>query len=402
LNLHRVRVRRNYGRPRSNSFQADWQFCQFLVATVSLTLVAGANVSGRARLSVEFNQRVKHVKFSDVVTKRRTFVWAVATPASVDRGSLAMAIFFLCTLPLVAQDTPIGVPGTQVATEETPVAATSTDSLRKAAQNPVASLISVPIQENWNFNIGPSDRTQNVLNLQPVIPINAGKDWNLIIRWITPVIYQPVGVQQPPPQTGDPPTTQSGVYGFGDMQPAFFLSPKKSKVIWGVGPQLLLPTATKTGILGQGKFGLGPAAVVLIQPSKWTLGILINNVWSVAGHSDLPAVNQFLLQYFINYNLKKGYYITWQPTLTANWEATNGGRWVVPFGGGIGRIMKLGFQPVNVGLQFYGNAVHPPGGSPWSLRLQIAFLFPKLTKQQQKLMLEQKLKQMEKEQPPTN
>jgi hypothetical protein len=300
-------------------------------------------------------------------------------------GFLTLAGFFLSTVFLVGQDTPIGTPGTQLGTEETPAAAESTDALRKAAQNPVASLISVPIQENWNFNIGPSRRIQNVLNVQPVIPVNFGKDWNLIIRWIAPVIFQPVG-------------GESGFYGFGDMQPAFFLSPKKGKVIWGVGPQLLLPTATKTGVLGQGKFGLGPTGVLLIQPGKWTLGLLANNVWSVAGHSDLPNVNQFLLQYFINYNLKKGYYITWQPTLTANWQATNGGRWVVPLGGGIGRIMKVGFQPVNVGLQFYGNAVHPPGASPWSMRLQIAFLFPKLTKQQQKMMMQQKLKQLEQEQ----
>jgi len=148
-------------------------------------------------------------------------------------------------------------------------------------------------------------------------------------------------------------------------------------VIWGVGPQLLLPTATKTGILGQGTLGMGPTAVVLVQPGKWTFGFLVNNVWGVTRHSNLPSVNQFLLQYFINYNLKKGYYLTWQPTLTANWEAKNGGRWVVPMGGGIGRIMRLGAQPVNLGLQFYGNAVHPPGASPWGMRLQIAFLFPK-------------------------
>ena len=205
-----------------------------------------------------------------------------------------------------------------------------------------------------------------------MIPLSAGENWNLIVRWITPVIFQPVAVPQ---ASGLP--IQSGFYGFGDMQPAFFLSPKKSKVIWGVGPQLLLPTATKTGILGQGKFGMGPTAVVLVQPGKWTVGALVNNVWSVAGHSDLPDVNQFLLQYFINYNLQKGYYITWQPTITANWEATNGGRWVVPVGGGIGRIMRLGSQPVNVGLQFYGNAVHPPGASPWSHATAIAFLFPK-------------------------
>src|SRR5258705_1194311 len=300
-------------------------------------------------------------------------------------GRLTLIFFALLSISLLGQDTPIGTPGTQVATEETPAAAQNSDALRKAAQNPVASLISVPIQENWNFNIGPSERTQNVLNIQPVIPIGMGKDWNLIIRWITPVIYQPVGAQ-------------TGFYGLGDMQPAFFLSPKKGKLIWGVGPQLLLPTATKTGVLGQGKFGLGPTAVALVQPGKWTLGALVNNVWSVAGNSDLPDVNQFLLQYFINYNLKKGWFLTWQPTITTNWNASSGSVWTVPLGGGIGRIMKLGFQPVNLGLQFYGNAVHPPGASPWGMRLQIALLFPKLTKQQEKMMMEQKLKQLEQEQ----
>jgi len=262
------------------------------------------------------------------------------------------------------------------AQEATPASdAENADKLRKAAQNPIASLISVPVQENWNFSVGPSDRTQNILNVQPVIPVSLGQNWNLVIRWITPVIYQPVDL----PQAAGPPI-QTGYYGFGDMQPAFFISPKKSKVIWGVGPQLLLPTATNTTFLGQGKFGLGPTALALIQPGKWTVGVLVNNVWSVAGHPGLIDVNQFLLQYFINYNLQKGWYLTWNPTLTANWKATSGGRWVVPIGGGVGRIMKLGAQPVNLTATFYGNTVHPPGGSPWGMRMQIAFLFPKMPK----------------------
>jgi hypothetical protein len=291
----------------------------------------------------------------------------------------AALTLLLIAVPVFAQDS--AAPPAQA-----PPAADNADALRKAAQNPVASLISVPIQENWNFGIGPASRIQNVLNVQPVIPVNLTQNWNLIVRWITPIIYQPLGVTEPPPPTGPDfafganatPAAEpnQGVYGFGDMQPAFFFSPKKGKVIWGVGPQLLLPTATRTGILGQGKFGIGPTAVVLVQPGKWTLGFLVNNVWSVAGHNDLPDVNQFLFQYFINYNLQKGYYLTWQPTITANWEMTNGGRWIVPLGGGIGRIMKLGAQPVNLGLQFYGNAVHPPGGSSWTMRLSIAFLFP--------------------------
>jgi hypothetical protein len=309
---------------------------------------------------------------------------------------VALLLFFLVALPLSAQDTPVGPEGTSVATQATPAAATNSDALRNAAQNPVASLISVPVQENWNFGIGSANRVQNVLNIQPVIPISLGKNWNLITRWITPIIYQPIPVPQPP----GPPAQQTGVYGFGDLNPSFFLSPKKSKVIWGIGPTFVFPTATNTTYLGQGKFSIGPTLVVLVQPTHWTIGFLANNYWSVAGHSDLdkPAVNQFLLQWFANYNMKKGWYLTSGPIITANWRASSGNVWVVPFGGGVGRIMKLGFQPVNITTQFYGNAVHPPGASPWTMKMQIAFLFPKLTKQQEKMLLEQKLKQMD--QPP--
>ena len=316
---------------------------------------------------------------------------------------VALVVFLLLTVSLAAQETPIGAPGTQVATEETPAAASNAEELRKEAQNPVASLISVPIQDNANFGVGPADRNQNVLNIQPVIPINVSKDWNLVIRWITPIVYQPLSVPQPP----GPTVQTTGVYGLGDMNPSFFLTPKRGKITWGIGPTVVLPTATNTTYLGQGKFSLGPSVVVLVQPSHWTIGFLANNVWSVAGQSNFnsagmvnkPPVNQFLLQYFVNYNMKKGWYLTTSPILTANWRATGDDVWTVPFGGGVGRVMKLGFQPVNVTAQFYGNAVHPPGTSPWGLRLQFVLLFPKLTKEQEKMLLQQKLKQMEQEQP---
>jgi len=227
-----------------------------------------------------------------------------------------------------------------------------------------------------------------------VIPFSVSKDWNLITRWIMPIIFQPLPVPQPP----GPPEQQTGVYGLGDMNPSFFLSPKKGKIIWGIGPTFVFPTATNTAYLGQGKLSMGPTAVVLVQPSHFTIGALANNYWSVAGHSDFnkPAVNQFLLQWFVNYNMKKGWYLTSGPIITANWRATNG-VWTVPFGGGVGRIMKLGFQPVNITAQFYGNAVYPSGASPWTMKLQIAFLFPRLTKEQEKMMMEQKLKQLNSE-----
>jgi hypothetical protein len=171
-----------------------------------------------------------------------------------------------------------------------------------------------------------------------------------------------------------------GAYGFGDLNPSFFLSPAKPhKIIWGVAAAIILPTAT-TPVLGQGKWSMGPSVVALAQPGKWTVGAFVNDVFSFAGQSSRADVNQMLFQYFINYNLNKGWFLTWQPTPTANWEATGGGRWVVPFGGGVGRIMKVGFQLVSLTAQVYGIAVHPPGASLWGLRLQIAFLFPKLTK----------------------
>ncbi len=315
--------------------------------------------------------------------------------------ALALTSILLMWAPASAQEPP----GT---TEGKP--ADSTAALQKATQNPVASLISVPIQNNSNFGIGPFDRTQDVLNIQPVIPVRVSQNWNLIIRWIMPIIWQPApgtqnlevfGIEEGTPAFLLAQTAQKsvGVFGFGDMQPTFFLSPAKAgKLIWGVGPVFVLPTAT-SDVLGQGKLSMGPSVVALVQPGKWTIGALINNVWSVAGSGGRADVNQMLLQYFVNYNLKNGWYLSSSPILTANWKASSGNQWVAPLGGGLGRIMKLGFQPVNISAQFYGNAVHPSGGAPWSMRLQIAFLFPKLTKEQQKMMMEQKLKQMEQQQP---
>jgi hypothetical protein len=308
-------------------------------------------------------------------------------------GIVVLVVFLLFTLPLMAQETPVGPEGTSVATQATPAAAASSEELRKQSQNPIANLISVPIQENWNFGIGPANRTQNVLNIQPVIPFSVSEKWNLITRWITPVIFQPL----PVPQSEGPPSQKTGVYGLGDINPSFLFSPKKSKVIWGVGPTFVFPTATNTTYLGQGKLSIGPSVVVLVQPPHFTMGFLTNNFWSVAGHSDRdkPAVNQFLLQWFVNYNMKKGWYLKTAPIVTANWRATGNDTWNVPFGGGVGRIMKLGFQPVNLSAEFYGNAKYPTGASPWTMRLSFTLLFPKLTKQQEKMLLEQKLKQME-------
>jgi hypothetical protein len=253
--------------------------------------------------------------------------------------------------------------------QQAPHAGASTEDLQKATQNPVASLISVPFQDNTDINIGTYSRNKNTLNIQPVIPTRVSEKWNLINRIITPVIYQPE-ISQP----------HLGTFGLGDMQPTFFFSPSKpAKLIWGVGPALLLPTATDDN-LGTGKWSAGPGLVALIQPPKWTIGVLVNNLWSFAGPSSRADVNTMTLQYFVNYNLQKGWYLSSDPILSANWNAPSGNVWLVPFGGGIGRIFKAGAQPMNGKISFFGNAVRPDilASPTWQMRVQLALLFPRM------------------------
>lgn len=240
--------------------------------------------------------------------------------------------------------------------------------LAKAAQNPVANMISIPIQANFNFRFGPDkDKMQSVTNVQPVIPISLNKDWNLITRTIVPVVYTEF------------PAYQTGV---GNVQFTGFLSPANAgKFVWGVGPVVQFPTHTDT-YLGSDKWAGGPSAVGLFldKNSPWVLGLLIQNVWSFAGPPttrENPSVNQFLAQPFINYNLPKGWYITFSPIITADWKAKGADQWTVPLGVGAGKIFKIGKLPFNGQLAAFYNVARPSIGPDWSIRAQIALLLPK-------------------------
>lgn len=248
------------------------------------------------------------------------------------------------------------------------------EDLAAAAQNPVANMISLPLQNNTLFGIGPEDDTANVLNVQPVIPVNIG-DWNLINRTIAPLIYLPdltQGLESLPSGI-----ERGSEFGLGDINHSVYLSPAKpGRVIWGVGPSLTLPTATDSK-LGSKKWSAGPAAVALITPAPWVAGVLARQLWSFAGDSDRKDVSQFLLQPFVNYNLDDGWYLVSAPVITANWEANSGDRWVVPVGGGAGKLFTVSKQPINSSLQAYYNVETPTNGADWSLRFQVQFLFPK-------------------------
>jgi hypothetical protein len=240
------------------------------------------------------------------------------------------------------------------------------EDLAKKTQNPISDLISLPFQDNLSFGLGPEDREQNVLNIQPVIPLNLSEDWLLITRTIVPLIYQP-----------DVTSKDSGKFGLGDINLSLFFSPQmEGKLIVGAGPVLVFPSATDES-LGTEKWSAGPTAVVVYMTGPVVLGVLVNNVWSYAGDSDRDSVNQMLLQYFANYNLPGGWYLSSAPIMTANWKADSDNRWTVPVGGGVGKILRIGKLPINVGVQGFWNAIKPDIGPDWSLRFQIQFLFPK-------------------------
>jgi len=252
----------------------------------------------------------------------------------------------------------------------------SEGELAKQTQNPLANLISLPFQNNFDFNIGPNDRTKYTLNIQPVVPFELTDSLNLITRTIFPLIYQPTVTQN-----------SGGTFGIGDTTLTAFLSPKASgKFIWGAGPIFLVPTATDD-VLGTGKWGAGASVVALVTPDPWVIGFLASNVWSFAGDNDRSDVNLFTFQYFINYNLPNGWYLTSAPINTANWEADDGNKWTIPVGGGGGKVIRIGKLPVNIQAQAFYNVekfeqslvgdLPDVSAADWQFRFQMQFLFPK-------------------------
>ncbi len=251
----------------------------------------------------------------------------------------------------------------------------SAEELAKLTQNPVGNLISVPFQNNTNLNAGPQKETQNVLNIQPVIPIEVNSEWNIITRTIIPVISQP-------PLT---PTGGERINGIGDVQFSAFLSPSTPSsggLIWGAGAIAQAPTDSNDA-LGNPRWGVGPTAVVLRveHGSPWVYGVLVNQIWSVGdatkGSRQSGDYSQALMQPFLNYNFPDGTYLTSSPIITADWKADSGQKYTVPVGGGIGHIFHLGKLPVNTSLAAYYNAVKPDLGPNWQIRFQVQLLFPK-------------------------
>ena len=255
-------------------------------------------------------------------------------------------------------------PSTHFAAAEAPKSQ-GTD-LAAAAQNPIASTISVPFENNFQF--GADGGLQYVLNLQPVIPHSLSENWNLIHRPILPVVYQSATIFGAP----RPPQAGSKEWGLGDTLYAAYFSPKKSgDWIWGIAPAVQLPTATGKEF-GAQEWGLGASAVALQIKKPWLYGVLVTNVWSLES-----SASAFMLQPILVYNLDSGWFVETAPQLSANWQAPSSERWVIPLGGGVGKITKIGKQPIALRMHFYWNVERPDNAPEALLRFTITLLFPK-------------------------
>jgi hypothetical protein len=236
--------------------------------------------------------------------------------------------------------------------------------IAKKLNNPVASLISVPFQNNFDFGGGPNDDGfQYKLNIQPVIPFSLNSNWNLITRTIVPYVYQEDRIDR---------TSQSGL---GDTTESLFFSPKNPTsggLIWGLGPDLYLPTATES-ILGAEKWGAGPTALLLWQEQGWTYGMLANHIWSFAGHEDRQRISSTFLQPFLSYTTKK------HTTFGVNTESTYdwvNDQWTVPVNAFVTQLVRVGKLPVS--FQFGGRyyADKPEQGPHWGLRFTVTLVLP--------------------------
>lgn len=240
--------------------------------------------------------------------------------------------------------------------------------LAKAAQNPIAALISLPIQVNYDERLGAQNEGKKwVVNVQPVIPFSISEDWNLISRTILPLIDQkdiaPAGTMD-----------KSGI---GDITQSLFFSPKKPTAdgwVWGVGPVLLLPTASDK-LLGSEKWGLGPTAVVLRQDSGWTYGALVNHIWSVAGDSERSDISTTFLQPFLSYTTKTFTTFGINTESTYDWKT---GHASIPVNVAVTQMLRLGGQPMTVtaGARYWADGPQD-GPEGWGFRLALTLLFPK-------------------------
>jgi hypothetical protein len=300
---------------------------------------------------------------SDVLALACGLCWALAAAAWADDTIIDPRLAAATSLSFAYDAQPPRESSAQAPSPEGGGSSSDADLANKL-NNPVADLISVPFQFNYDTGFGPRNGDKYTLNIQPVIPFSISDDWNLITRTIMPVIAQEA--------LSD---TINGQDGLGDITQSFFFSPKQPIDGWiiGVGPAFLWPTATSHE-LGSGKWGVGPTAVFLRQDQGWTYGALVNHIWSYAGQSDRDEVNATFLQPFVAYTFPTATTLTLNTESTYDWTHKD---WTVPINLVVSQVVRFGKLPVSFGLGGRYYADSPSGGPEWGLRFVVTLLFPR-------------------------
>jgi hypothetical protein len=247
-------------------------------------------------------------------------------------------------------------------------AQTKDDSdLAQELTNPVADLMTIPIQVNVDRNIGLNDEgRKTTINIQPVVPFKVAEDWNLITRTIVPLVKQ----KDIFPGAG----SQSGL---GDITLQLFFSPRKptsSGVIWGGGAVFLLPTASDS-LIGAEKWGAGPAGVALKMSGSWTYGGLANHVWSFAGDDGRADISNTFVQPFVAYTWPNAWTVSLQSETNYNWKLEE---WSIPVNVAAAKLVFFGRLPVSLQAGV-GRWLETPDAGPedWRFRLQANIVLPK-------------------------
>jgi hypothetical protein len=238
--------------------------------------------------------------------------------------------------------------------------------IAKESENPIGNLTILPFENYTNFDAGPHNGVQNILQFEPVVPVHITDDWNIINRAIVPPVWNP---SYAPAHVAS--------FGLAPIEYEGFLSPRHSVDgwTWGVGPVVQIPTATSP-TLGSSVWGLGPTAVLVKTTDHIVAGVLVNNVFSLGGHLGAYAnrYSSLLIEPFFNYNFGHGWFVNTAPLITNNQYAT-GTKWTVPIGMEGGRIIRLGKLPVKLSAGAYYNVVRPEYGATWTLKAVVAFIF---------------------------